>query len=165
MRVSVSIKSDTRLWQKMRRNLLRGGDKEVRVGWMEDNMHPTGIPTAQVAQLNEEGHINGVGSKFPGTMTPPRPFMRTGFVPKAAQMFPSFLPMVNQVAMGTTTWTKAHQQMGIKLKSTLQGVIEAWSSPANSPATVDLKGRNDPLIDSGWMLDTVQYKVTRKGGV
>lgn len=163
MRVNVAIKTDTKLWQRMKKNLLKGGDKEARVGWFGGNMHPSGIPTAQVAQLNERGHRNGPGSMFPGTNTPPRPFMRVGFVPKSLELLPTFIPMVNQVAMGTLTWTKVHEQMGVKLKSTLQDVIEAWSTPPNSPTTVELKGKNDPLIESGWMLDTVQSRVVRKG--
>ena len=34
-----------------------------------------------------------------------------------------------------------------------------WSIPMNAPLTVELKGFNDPLIDTGKMLDSVEYRV------
>src|SRR5690606_37223309 len=68
MRINVSVHKNTKQWDKMEKNLLRGADKVVRVGWW-DSRHPSGVPTAQVAAWNEEGHMNG--GIFSGTYTPP----------------------------------------------------------------------------------------------
>lgn len=163
MKFSVSVKSDDSDWKRMMRNLSRGGDKAVNVGWW-NTMHPSGIPVAQVAQLNDAGHLNGATSAIPGSRTPPRPFMRVGFVPKIKDILPSFVSMAHQVAMGRRSWADVNAQLGFKLKTILQEVIEAWNTPPNSPVTVSLKGFNDPLIHTGTMLDTIQTKVVRKGG-
>lgn len=161
--IKVSLKSDDKVWKRMAKNLSRGGQKTATVGWW-NSVHPTGIPVAQVAQLNEEGHENGAGSAYPGTITPARPFIRLGFLPKVGKVLPSFTSQAHAVAMGAKTWTQVNHEMGWQLKGILQDVIEAWSTPPNRPATIALKGRNDPLVDSGTMLDTVQTKVIRKGG-
>ena len=79
--IKVSLKSDDKVWKRMAKNLSRGGNKASAIGWW-NSIHPTGIPVAQVAQLNEEGHENGAGSAYPGTITPARPFIRLGFLPK-----------------------------------------------------------------------------------
>lgn len=127
-------------------------------------MHPTGVPVAYVAHLNEEGHENGAGSRFPGTISPPRPFMRMGFIPEVKKLLPTFVSQAHNVAMGSKSWTQVNDELGWKMKELLQDVIEAWDTPPNSRKTIELKGFNNPLIDSGTMLDTVQAKVIRKGG-
>lgn len=159
----VKLKKDDRVWKQMAKNLSKGGDKISNIGWVEPTMHPSGVPVAQIAKWNEEGHINGMGSAIPGSYTLPRPYMRLGFLPRAKLLLPSFTSLAHQVAMGSRTWTDVNNQVGVTLKNELQEIIEAWSSPANSPVTVRLKGKNDPLIDTGFMLDTVQNKVTRRG--
>lgn len=90
--------------------------------------------------------------------------MTKGFLPQVQEVLPEFVSKAHQVAMGMTTWEKVNHEMGWKLKETLQNVIEAWNNPPNSPLTVSVKGFNNPLIDTGTMLDTVQAKVIRKGG-
>lgn len=163
LKINVSLKTNDKMWRSMVRNLTKGGDKTSVVGWW-NSVHPTGVPVAQVAQWNEEGHENGKGSMFPGTITPSRPFMTKGFLPQVQKVLPEFVSKAHQVAMGMTTWEKVNHEMGWKLKETLQNVIEAWNNPPNSPLTVSIKGFNNPLIDTGTMLDTVQAKVIRKGG-
>lgn len=162
MKISISVKSNDNVWKTMKQNLLRGGDKESRVGWW-NTQHPSGVPVAQIAQWNEEGHENGANSAVPGSSTPPRPFMRNGLIPRIPKILPEFVSKAHSVAMGRTTWDKVNQELGLKVKDTLQNIIEAWSSPPNSPITISLKGFNNPLIDTGVMLDTVQSKVVRKG--
>jgi hypothetical protein len=43
----------------------------------------------------------------------------------------------------------------------LQNEIIAWDTPPNSPQTVEAKGFNDPLINTGKMLESVDFKVER----
>ena len=41
----------------------------------------------------------------------------------------------------------------------LKQMIAEFSTPANSPMTIAKKGFNNPLVDTGIMLDTVDYDV------
>jgi hypothetical protein len=49
------------------------------------------------------------------------------------------------------------------LETELQRSVSAFSDPANAESTVKAKdGRNDPLVDSGEMLDQAAARVFRK---
>ena len=162
MQVSVKVVCDTKQWKKMERNLLRYEGVFVQTGWWR-NVYSNGVPVAQVAAWNEEGHMNG--GMFAGTYTPPRPFMRQGFVPLAKKNLKKFYPFIHQIAMGTMSWKQMGKTMGETFTQLLQETILKWNRPANSPATVAMKGFNDPLIGiSGRMYDTVKYKVTFSKG-
>src|SRR5690606_23386432 len=96
LKINVSLKTNDKMWRSMVRNLTKGGDKTSVVGWW-NSIHPTGVPVAQVAQWNEEGHENGKGSMFPGTITPSRPFMTKGFLPQVQEVLPKFVSKAHQV--------------------------------------------------------------------
>jgi hypothetical protein len=157
---SVKLKIDTRQWQRMERRLLSGGDRSVQVGWWNSE-HPSGVPTAQVAAWNEEGHMNG--GIFAGTVTPARPFIRTGFMPHSKNIVKTYYGDINDVAMGRTTWTKFYKTVGEQLVKIMQETIFKWETPANSTTTIALKGFNNPLVETGYMQNSVKYKIVRRG--
>ena len=140
---------------------LRGGDKSVQVGWWNSE-HPSGVPTAQVAAWNEEGHING--GMFAGTVTPARPFIRTGFMPYSKNLVKAHYGDINDIAMGRSTWNEFYNKFGQQLVRVMQETIFKWDSPANSPTTIALKGFNNPLVETGYMQNSVKYKIVRKVG-
>src|SRR5690606_24889195 len=159
MRINVSVHKNTKQWDKMEKNLLRGADRVVRVGWW-DSRHPSGVPTAQVAAWNEEGHMNG--GIFSGTYTPPRPFIRMGFLLLAKKYLKSYAKgILRDVALGKSSWAKYNKKMGEDMVKLLQETILAWDTPANSAVTISMKGFNDPLIDTGNMYDAVKYRIVR----
>lgn len=154
------IKVDNRQWEKMKKNLLRNTE-DVRVGWM-DNIHPSsGEYVAQIAAWNEEGHVNG--GYFAGTITPARPFIRTGFIPSVKKNISMYFPDIHNIAMGRSTWRRLNKKMGEDYVKLMQNTILKWDSPPNSPVTVSIKGFNNPLIDSGYMMKSVKYKIVPKG--
>lgn len=160
---TVKLKVDTRQWKMMHRNLSRSGNKAVHVGWWRD-IHVSGNPVAQIAQWNEEGHINSVDSAVPGSYSPPRPFMRIGFMPQVkSKIIPIAIRRIDDVAMGRITWTTFNSMLAFELQNALKQTILSWDSPPNSPYTVKLKGFNDPLINTGNMYDAVKTRVVRYG--
>lgn len=160
LKPTVKIKIDNKQWKKMERNLLRGGDKVVDVGWWNSS-HVSGVPTAQVMQWNEEGHVNG--GMFAGTYTPPRPFMRVGFAGEIKKIVPKYNNYVNSIAMGTMTWVGMRNKLSKELVDALKATILSWNSPSNSPATVALKGFNDPLIETGNSYDAIKSRIVQRG--
>lgn len=163
LKTVVKISKDDRIWKSMRRNLLRSVDNTVDVGWWGGKNQPrTKIPSAQVAKWNEEGHANGgIGGN-----TPPRPFIRTLFLPEAAKLLENrFAPLVKDIAKGIVNWTFLKELMKEDLKGSLQKAILDWDSPKNSPVTISKKGFDDPLIETGTMYDSVKSRVSRRGGV
>lgn len=161
IKTTVKLKIDNKQWKKMSRNLLRSGDKAINVGWWKSN-HPSGVSTAQVAKWNEEGHLNG--GMFAGTYTPPRPFIRIGFLSDVKnKIIPKYINHVNMIALGRTTWTALHSSLSKELVDGLRQTILSWDTPANSPVTIRLKGFNDPLIETGSMYDSVKAKTVKYG--
>lgn len=152
------LTKDTSVWEKMKKNLRQGNNLEVRVGWFPEAQYGPendNLQVAQVAQWNEEGTETN----------PVRPFIRVGFMkPIQKGMYDRlFFESIQRIAEGKTTFAKEYQKIGKMAVVDLKEVIEDWSSPPNSPVTIERKGFNNPLIDTGTMYDTVDYKIDKRG--
>ena len=53
----------------------------------------------------------------------------------------------------------AMEIVGIKVSEQLQESIVKFKDPANAPSTIAQKGFDDPLINTGDMLRSVEYQV------
>lgn len=155
----VTTKVDNKVWNKMRRNLLRGNSQAVNVGWWHSR-HPTGISVAQVASYNEEGHYTGRGG-----YSPPRPFLRVGFMRKvkSGDWVKQYYRDIDKIARGVLSWRDFNRRLSKELKESLQKEILDWDTPPNAPYTVAIKGFNEPLIHTGTMFDTIKTKIVRRG--
>lgn len=54
------------------------------------------------------------------------------------------------------------QKTGDKLAESIKKSITGWSVPANAPSTIAKKGFNNPLIETGKMRDSIDYRINRK---
>lgn len=155
-RISVKLKFDEKPWKKMEGRLKRFKSKSVKTGWWR-SYYPDGTSVAQVAAWNEEGHLNG--GMFAGTYTPPRPFIRTGFLPKAKVVLKEysrlfFLHLEGNVGV-SDFWNSVSKELEEKMK---ESILE-FKVPGNSPVTVSIKGFNDPLINTSTMYDSVKTQL------
>lgn len=138
---------DTKVWTQMKKNL-RKGKSQINLGWFEGQSYGidnNNLPMAQVAQWVEEGHVNG--GKFAGTITPPRPAIRTMFIPtisEASELKDFARVLIPKVAEGQIPWKKMHQIMAPKLLHLFKYTLSSYNLIPNSPVTVSLKGFNDP---------------------
>lgn len=159
--VSSSVKADYSGWKKVQKNLLRGNAKSLELGIFDKYYGPENdnLPVAQVAAWNEFGHANG--GWFEGTSTPSRPFMRMYLfkLEQDGKLVGEMAWQLYQVATGKMSWDQFYKHLGEEAKSDLQKVVNAWEHPENSPATVYLKGFNDPLIETGTLLDSIDYRI------
>lgn len=160
----VKLHFDDRVWQKMEKRFTRLKSKSVRVGWWR-TQYSDGISVAQVAAWNEEGHING--GMFAGTVTPPRPFIRTGFSPKVKGVLKEYSQMLLLNLEGALGVGDFWQSFAEELKEKMKESILDFSVPGNSNVTIQMKGFDDPLINSGTMYDNVKTMIRpfiEKGG-
>lgn len=158
MSFSIKINKDTSMWDAMKKNVFQPNPDELKVGFFpESNYGPSNdnLPVAQVAQWNEEGTATN----------PPRPFMRVGLsgVMKSSEQQVKFKESVQRLVEGKTSFKQEYTLMGKELSSELQNVISRWSTPPNSAKTIEEKGSNDPLVWTGTMLESVKYKIEKKG--
>ncbi|MNR01716.1 hypothetical protein D3C85_1175340 [compost metagenome] len=162
----MSVKVDKSVWNQLKKDLKKLDDVQLSIGWFPENQYGSdnnNLPMAYVAALNEFGHVNGSDAAIPGAITPPRPFMRAGFIPalKAGANKKDFQFVIEQALKGKSPLV-AMQQIAPNLEKTLKKIMEGWSTPPNAPLTVELKGFNDPLKRSGELIDSVTAKVEKK---
>lgn len=155
--MSIKITVDTSGWDKIKKNLLQANREKLKVGFFEDSRYGPENDTlnvAQVAQFMEEGDP---------VKYPPRPFIRIGFLPrlKTPEYIPIFQQAIKSVLDGQSSFKQAYTRLGPTLVKGLQNEIIGWDTPPNSPQTIEAKGFNDPLINTGKMLESVDFKVER----
>ena len=157
--MSMKLTVDKKVWNNLKKSFAKAEMFEDQVGWQADAVYGSdneNLPMAQVAQWLEEG----VASKN----IPPRPFMRVGFkaaLSKGANDA-SFKRIVTAVANGQDVFKALHKE-GDSFRQTLRQVMIDWDTPRNAPTTIELKGFNDPLIESSELISNVSVKTTKRG--
>lgn len=153
---------DMKVWTQMKKNL-RKGKSQINIGWFEgQNYGPDNgnLPMAQVAQWVEEGHANG--GIFSGTITPPRPAIRTMFIPtiaEADEFAARAIPMIDSVAQGKMTWKKLHEKLAPSILHLFKYTLKSYNIIPNKPVTVKLKGFNDPWVETGALIESARFDV------
>lgn len=165
--MSFKLKVDKSGWDKLRKDLMKIDESEIQVGWFEQNRYGPGnsnLPMAYVAALNEMGHINGADALIPGAITPPRPFMRVGLTQamRTATAKAEFEKMIQKVITGQSSLVALRQSANF-FENLLQKVMRDWDTPPNASLTIQMKGFNDPLRNTGELIDNVTAKVAKRG--
>lgn len=127
-----------------------GSAKSVRVGFLENTRYPDGTLVAMVAAINEYGR--------PTVGQPPRPFFRDMIREKSPEWpdaIASLLKTNDYDAARTLDTT------GGAIKGQLQTAITQYEGPPLKPATVAAKGFDKALVDTGFMLKSVDYEVVK----
>lgn len=155
--IDIKITKDTKIWDQAKKNL-KLDSLELSIGFFPESRYGTennNLPVAQVAQWNEEGSLTN----------PPRSFMRVGFgIPLMKGKYDKqFKASIQRITEGKSTFNQEYSFLGkVFVKEMRQSIID-WDTPPNSPRTVSEKGFNDPLRDSDTMLNSVDYKIEKKG--
>jgi hypothetical protein len=158
--MSFKLKVDKSGWEKMKKELLKGSSLEVQVGIVEpvtygpDNDN---LPVATVWSWQEEG--------LPVQNIPTRPAIRVGFMApiKRGSYDKMFAESMQRIAEGKSTFKQEYTKIGTKAKADLKKAVADWDTPPNAPFTVAEKGFNNPLIDSGLLYESIDFKVDKKG--
>lgn len=158
--MSFKLKIDTSVWVKMKKELLKGSTLEIQVGIVEpvrygpDNEN---LAVAQVWQWQEEG--------LPAQNIPARPAIRVGFMApiKKGSYDKLFIDSMQRIAEGNSTFKQEYTRIGVQAKVDLKKAVADWDTPPNSAFTVAEKGFNNPLIDSGLLYESIDFKVDKKG--
>lgn len=107
--------------------------------------YPNGLNIAQNAKYQEFGAYN----------IPPRPFFR------------------NSIKENEKKWVEAYKQglkkrennvverVGVLASSDIKATITKLQTPPNAPSTIKQKGSNNPLIDTGLLRASIDYKVNQ----
>lgn len=120
----------------------------VKVGFLENSTYPDGTSVPMVAAIQEFG--------APSKNIPPRPFFRSMIAAKA----PGWGSAMGKILKSTDyDAAKSLGQMGQGIRDQLQESIKATNDPPLAPATAQAKGFDTPLIDTGHMMNSVDFEV------
>ena len=165
--MKVKIKDKNKM-KKSLNDIKQLSKKKATVGYHNKDQ------TAMIAGVHEFGARIKVTDKMRGFLAangmplkdskkeiviPERSFLRTGAalaeedVQKAAEKF------IMDVITGKKTPDVFLEILGEAMKERIQENAEDLRGPKNHPFTVDMKGENHPLEDSGKMIDSIEVKV------
>lgn len=92
---------------------------------------------------------------------PPRPFIEDGLREKADELKKCVKEQVNAAKNGKANWNK----VGTMAVGAVQSLVRSdyyKSIAPNSPITKDLKNSDTPLIDTGDMINSLEYVVEKE---
>lgn len=110
----------------------------------------------EVATLNEYGGDDGDNP-------PARSFIRAWADVEAANNRAIIKAAIGAVASGKTPTVEiALERIGVRLKGSIQKRISAGIAPPNAESTIRRKGSSKPLINTGQLRSSVDFKVEPK---
>lgn len=153
MKTSISVTRTKFSLDKIIDRLQRSIENEVRVGFFAEDSYPDGMQVANVAAIQDNGS--------PAQRMPPRPFMHVGLLRalKSSPYLKMYSQLLQKILMGKLGVNAAYSQIGRFASEDLKQIISEWSSPPNSLSTQIIKGFNDPLVDSGTMMNSAKSKI------
>lgn len=129
------------------------GDGELlRLGFLEGATYPDGTPVAYIAAVNEYGN--------PANNQPPRPFFRRMIAEKSPGWGAKMAKVMQAAGCDVDV---AFGRMGEGIRGQLQESIRQLQDPPLAEATIAAKGFSKPLIDTGHMLNSVDYDIQKAG--
>ena len=120
----------------------------VEVGFLENATYPSGEPVAMVAAIQEFG--------APARNIPPRPFFR-GMINEKSGQWPN--AVADLLKANDFDAAKTLAQAGDGIAGQLRQSIASFAGEPLAPATVAAKGSSKQLVDTGHMLNSVDYRV------
>lgn len=145
--------TDTGELRAMRIRLEGLRDRALLVGVFEDaGKHKNsekGLTVSQVAAANEFGTGN----------IPSRPAFRQAIDQNRRGLRRYVDGVTYNVATGRVPPRVALERMGVEVQTLIRRRITELNKPPNHPRTVAMKGSSNPLVDSGQLRRSVDYKV------
>lgn len=140
--------------------------KQVEIGILGEGAGGAGhkgsdMTVLGIATVHEYG-VTISYSKGGSITIPERSFIRAGFdanEPKFQKEGQALLEQVISMDVSTDAFFNA---LGESIVGTMQEFLTNLSSPPNSSVTVGLKGSSSPLIDTGQLRDSIEYKVVSR---
>ena len=147
--MAISFQNMTPEGKKFVRELNKLLDLEVHVGFQSgDATYENGADICEIAAYNE----------FGGSDRPARPFMKQSFENHEAEL-KSGCEMVNKAIASGSTAEAALVKLGVAAKGLVQEEIVNGGFEPNAPSTIERKGSETPLIDTGTMRGSVNYQI------
>ena len=134
---------------------------EVDTGFGEETHGPSGLKTSELSWILENG------ADIPNGAIPPRQFIES-----TNDMFEIDNMKVSPLVVKNILYRNADpmvqlKKIGNKQKQLMKQIMEMkiFPNPNNAPSVIRQKGRDDALIDTGTLKDSIQVWVDNKKGL
>lgn len=142
--------------------------KKARVGYINNS------DLAMIAAVHEYGARIQVTDKMRGYLAaqglplkketthitiPERSFLRTGADQNKNAVIRKANELIVDVVKERVSVDLFFKMLGLELKGKIQEHAIDLNSPANHPFTVEMKGSNNPLVDSGGLIHAMEVEV------
>ena len=128
------------------------GATRVLVGVPEGaGAYEDGLTIATIAAVNNFGSADG--------KIPPRPFLQPAINKGAPEYQRLAEVMIPKVLSGEMTMKVLLEQMGNLAEGHVKQEITDLDTPPNAQSTIDKKGSDSPLIDTGALRQSIRYVV------
>lgn len=130
------------------------GKYTIKAGILENNKLTlrNKTPIAEYAFYNEFGTKN----------IPERPFIGTSTDEDSKNWIKGLNKDSKKTMAGVMSIDDTLTNLGKRMKKSIKTKIKTITTPENAPSTIKKKGFDNPLIDTGLMLDTVDYEVIKQ---
>lgn len=129
------------------KGLISKSKNKLEVGFFKDAKYENGMAVADVAKIQEYGTLK----------IPARPFFRIAIDKNTAKWFNVFK---NQFLVNNNIELSLNQ-VGEVARGDVVSSITNLMSPPLSDVTIKKKGSSKPLIDTGFLRASVNYKVSK----
>lgn len=136
--------------------LKASGVTSLKVGFFKTAKYPDGTQVAAVAAWNEFGTRTEKG----GIHIPERPFFRQALKRGEEGAKKILLEEIDPLSMSVNE--SLGDLIGLHYATEIQKRIVDLREPPNAPSTVERKGSSNPLVDTGFMRQSVTYLVKRE---
>lgn len=153
---------------------------EVQVGWF-GGRDRDGRNNPTIAYINEVGSYVASGGKYTSTrsclstdlhkLIPPRPFIRPSIQENGDKIANKFAKNVKQSMkdLDPEILSKAFVKVGEEIKEAIQHQMETGNFTPISEYTQQMRFEEnrsniEPLIDTGELYNSIEYKITTQGG-
>lgn len=144
--------------EKFLKELQELSQMQVRVGFQRGKKHKgkgkrAGADLVDIALYNELGTDT----------IPSRPFLAQTVDQQGEAIKQASAEMVVQVVEGKMKGKQALKNIGVLVKGAVQQQMVEGEFVPNAPSTIQRKGSDKPLIDTGQLRQGVSYQICRKG--
>lgn len=152
--MKIKIKFDD--FKKLDKELAFLENHIVVIGVLGDEESEDGVPVKEYAIHVEYG--------APRINIPARPFFRTATQSRKAHLkiLHYSKARIREIIEGKITAKQALEDIGTFVMGEIIQSLKGGNWKANSPATIKKKGKNNPLLDKGTLLESINFEIRRK---
>lgn len=164
--MGVKWKTKTNKLPELEMSLKGLKNKKVKVGALKGNhawlagIHEYGVRIKVTPKMRAFLHYQGLHLKDSTTeiVIPERSFLRTGHDENADRIIKQTERALGQVVAGEMSVDDMLDLYGQQMATAIKAYIRDISTPPNHPYTIEQKGSSNPLVDTGNLISSIDWK-------